>query len=141
MKKQISRIILIVGVFILFITGCATIVSGTTQPIHLQAIDSNTHEMIPGAMCTLSDSKGRTYMFNSNPGTVIVTKGQGALIAHCERPGYVQKQVGIGQNFNAWTVANVILFWPGVFVDAMSGAMQQYPSHITVLMEPCFRRH
>jgi hypothetical protein len=119
----------------LCLNGCATIVSGTTQPIHLQAIDSRTHAIIPGAMCTLSDHQGRIYNFNSNPGTVIVTKGQGALTAHCQRPGYVQKQVGIGQSFNAWTIANVILFWPGVFVDALSGAMQQYPSHITVLME------
>jgi hypothetical protein len=118
-------------------TGCATIVSGTTQPLHLQAIDARTHQLIPGAMCTISDAKGRVYVFNSNPGTVIVSKGQGALIARCKRPGYVQKQVGVGQSFNAWTVANLILFWPGVFVDAMSGAMQQYPSHITVLMERC----
>lgn len=117
------------------LAGCATIVSGTTQAIHLQAIDNYTHEIIPGAMCTLSDSKGRTYPINSNPGTVIVNKGQGALTAHCFRPGYRQKEIGIGQSFNAWTVANVILFWPGVFVDALSGAMQQYPSHITVLME------
>lgn len=121
------------------ISGCATIVSGTTQPIHLQAIDCRTHEIIRGAHCTLSDNKGHTYVYNSNPGTVIVTKGQGALMAHCSKPGYIQKQIGIGQSFNAWTVANVILFWPGVFVDALSGAMQQYPSHITVLMEPCNR--
>jgi hypothetical protein len=119
--------------------GCATIVTGTTQPIHLQAIDSRTHQVIPGAICTITDSSGRAYLVNSNPGTVIVTKGQGALIARCERPGYRQKEVGVGQSFNAWTIANVILFWPGVFVDAMSGAMQKYPSHVTVLMEPCRR--
>jgi hypothetical protein len=121
-------------------TGCATIVTGSTQEIHLQAVDRRTHELIRGAMCTLSDSKGRTYIFNSNPGTIVVSKGQGALTAHCRKPGYVQKEVGIGQSFNAWTVANVILFWPGVFVDAMTGAIQKYPSHITVLMESA-RKH
>jgi hypothetical protein len=141
MIKRISKLFICLCLLsVLGISGCATIVTGTTQPIHLQAIDRRTHEVIPGAMCTLMDNKGRTYIFNSNPGTVVVTKGQGALVAHCQRPGYMQKEVGIGQNFNAWTVANVILFWPGVFVDAMSGAMQQYPSHITVLMEPKYRR-
>lgn len=135
-RLKYNKRILFFLVSLLSLAGCATIVSGTTQAIHIQAIDSTTHELIPGAMCTLSDSKGRTYFFNSNPGSVIVTKGQGALTARCRRLGYVQKEVGIGENFNAWTVANVILFWPGVFVDAMSGAIQKYPSHITVLMEP-----
>lgn len=140
--KKTYKIILCAIFPLLALAGCATIISGTTQPIHLQAIDYQTHQVIPGAMCTLCDSKGRTYVFNSNPGTVIVNKGQGALIARCRRPGYVQKEVGVGQSFNAWTIANVILFWPGVFVDAFSGAMQNYPSHITVLMEPAVRyRH
>lgn len=138
--SKLFRIILAISLISLAISGCATIVSGTTQPIHLQAIDSRTHTLIPGAMCTLSDKTGRTYYYNSNPGTVIVTKGQGALTAHCQRPGYIQKEVGVGQSFNAWTIANVILFWPGVFIDAYSGAMQKYPSHITVLMEPVYRR-
>lgn len=133
--------ILPVLIFIpMFLSGCATIVTGTTQPIHVQVIDCRTHEIIPGAMCSLSDNKGHNYLVNSNPGTAIVNKGQGALIAHCERPGYRQKEVGVGQSFNAWTIANVIVFWPGVFVDAMSGAMQKYPSHVTVLMEPCFKK-
>jgi hypothetical protein len=135
--SKLFKGLLITSILPLFINGCATIVSGTTQPIHLQAIDSETHALIPGAMCTLTDRSGRIYAFHSNPGTVIVTKGEGALVAHCQKPGYIQNQVGVGQNFNAWTVANVILFWPGIFVDALSGAMQKYPSHITVLMEPC----
>ncbi len=136
---KILKGIVAITIFSCLITGCATVVSGTTQPIHLQAIDSKTHEIIPGAMCTLTDSNGRTYVYNSNPGMVIVNKGQGALTAKCNRSGYRQKEVGVGQSFNAWTIANVILFWPGVFVDALSGAMQKYPSHITVLMEPCYK--
>jgi hypothetical protein len=134
-----NKILFLLALFPLFLTGCATIISGTTQPIHLQAIDSRTHEIIPGAMCTLNDKQGNLYVFHSNPGTVIVSKGQGALIAHCRKIGYRQKEVGVGQSFNAWTIANVILFWPGVFVDALSGAMQSYPSHITVLMQPISR--
>lgn len=121
---------------LLLLAGCATVISGTTQTLHIQAIDSRTHEIIPGAMCTLTDSKGRVYTVDTNPGTVVVTKGQGALTASCSKYGYVQKEVGIGESFNAWTVANVILFWPGIFVDALSGAIEKYPSHITVLMQP-----
>jgi len=116
------------------VAGCATVMSGTTQTINVQAIDEKTNETIPGAKCTVTDGKGRVYPVTSNPGSVVVTKGQGALDTRCLVKGYHQKQVGVGQDFNAWTVANV-LFWPGLIVDAATGAVQKYPSHITVIME------
>lgn len=116
------------------VAGCATIFTGTTQTVNVQAIDEKTNATIPGAKCTLTDGKGRVYALNSNPGNTIITKGQGALDARCVVAGYHQKQVGVGQDFNAWTVANV-LFWPGLIVDAATGAVQKYPSHITVIME------
>src|SRR5258708_2131619 len=119
----------------LILPGCATVMSGTTQNISVQAINKQDNQLIPGTVCTIADGKGRVYAVNSNPGTVMVTKGQGKLDVQCHKPGYHQTQVGIGQNFNAWTVADV-MFWPGALVDAATGAIQKYPSHITVLMQP-----
>lgn len=118
----------------LSLTGCATMFSGTTQSIHVQAVDSRTTQVIPGARCSISDDKGHTYNLDSNPDSVVVSKGKGALNVKCVKPGYYQKQIGVGQSFNAWTIVNV-LFWPGIIVDALSGATQKYPSHITVMME------
>lgn len=123
-----------IAVLALALAGCATIFTGTTQTINVQAIDENSNQPIANAICTVTDGKGRVYSLNANPGTVIVTKGQGALDTRCKVAGYKQKQVGVGESFNAWTVANV-LFWPGLLVDAATGATQKYPSHITVVME------
>jgi len=116
------------------IAGCATLLTGTTQTVNIQAVDERTNVPIPNAKCTITDGKGRVYALTSNPGSTVITKGQGALEARCVVTGYHQKQVGVGQDFNAWTVANV-LFWPGLIVDAATGAVQKYPSHITVVME------
>jgi hypothetical protein len=134
-SKMIMGAKALVPVFVVMLAGCATVFTGTTQRIDVQAIDTVNHQVIPGASCTVTDGQGAELAVGGNPGSVIVSKGKGALNVRCSRPGYVQKQVGVGQSFNGWTVVNV-LFWPGVLVDAATGAITKYPSHITVLMEP-----
>ncbi len=134
MKKSLWGVGIVIAVLTTVLSGCATMFSGTTQTIHVQAINSATHNAVSGAQCTIDDGKGRHYIVSGNPGSVIVTRGRGALQVHCRAPGYNQKAVGAGQSFNAWTVADV-LFWPGALVDAMSGAITKYPNYITVLMQ------
>ena len=120
------------------INGCATIASGTTQSVSVQAIDSQTHQLVSNAKCTITDGRGVVHPINVNPGSSLLTKGSGALNTQCVAKGYQQKVVASGQSFNAWTIGNVI-FWPGALVDAATGAIQKYPSHITVTMEK--RKH
>ena len=126
---------LVVILFAVLLSGCATMLSGTTQNIEIEAVNDSTHEVIADASCTVQDGKGRTYTVDSNPGTILVTKGQGALSVDCKKAGFKKKHVAVGESFNAMTVANVI-FWPGAIVDAATGAIQKYPSKITVVMEP-----
>jgi hypothetical protein len=118
----------------LALVGCATIFTGTTQNINIQAIDTKTNQPVSDVSCTLTDGKGVVYAIPSNPGSVLVSKGSGAITPNCRKEGYVQKTFGAGDSFNAVTMIN-ILFWPGFIVDAMSGSMHKYPSHITVVME------
>lgn len=118
--------------------GCATVFTGTTQEVHVQAINSKTQHVIPGARCTVTDGAGQAFPVAGNPGTVVLTKGKGALNVKCVRSGYKQGRIGVGQSFNAFSVVNV-LFWPGLLVDAATGAIQKYPSYITVLMNPAHR--
>jgi hypothetical protein len=119
--------------FSLILTGCATVFSGTTQTVSVQAIDEDTHYNLPDAACTITDGKGGAYPVSHSPATVVLTRGNGALNVFCKKEGYHQASVGAGQSFNGWTIVNV-LFWPGALVDAATGAIQKYPSHITVLM-------
>ncbi len=119
---------------VLALVGCATIFTGTTQTINLQAIDAQTSQPLSGVSCTIADGKGMIYSIPSNPGSVLVTKGAGGITPNCRKDGYVQKSFGVGDSFNAVTMIN-ILFWPGFIVDAMTGSMHKYPSHITVVME------
>jgi hypothetical protein len=125
--------LLITSTLIMFITGCATIVSGDSQVINVQAIDADTHNVIESAKCTITDPKDVAYPVQSNPGSISIPRDYGYLSVTCIAPGYWQKAVGGGSSFNAWTLVDII-FWPSAIVDVATGAAKKYPSHITVLM-------
>ena len=124
----------ILATLLAFLPGCATVMSGTTQRVNVKAIDSDTHKLLANAHCTLTDGDGQVHAINANPGSTVVTRGKGAISVTCEQKGWRESETAVGQSFNAWTVVNV-LFWPGALVDAATGAIQKYPSHITVLMK------
>ena len=116
-----------------FLTGCATIMSGTSQTVHVQVLSQSTHQLITDAKCNLTDAKGVTYVTSENPGSVYLPKVLGNLSVACSAKGYFQAHIATGSSFNAWTLGN-ILFWPGAIIDVATGAAEKYPSHITVLM-------
>lgn len=134
MKQKMFKTVSTLWIGMFMLTSCATIVSGTNQNIYIKVVDSATNEALSDVKCTVRDSKGVTYVLNTNPGEIFVHKGNGPLHPTCNRDGYVQKSVATGDSFNAMTVANVI-FWPGFLVDACTGAMKSYPSHMTIIME------
>ncbi len=130
--KTIKLAILALSISIL--SGCATIAGGgSSQEINVQAVDAKDHKPIQGVVCDVTDGKDVTYPVIGNPGKVEVTRGHGALTVSCHKHGYKQGKVAAGDSFNAWMLADVI-FWPGAIVDAVDGAAEKYPSHISVLM-------
>lgn len=132
MRNKVLGFGIILG-SLLLVSGCATVMSGTTQRVSVKAVGRDSHNLLADAHCTLTDGAGQIHTIETNPGSTVVTKGKGALTATCSMKGWKQAETAVGQNFNAWTVANVV-FWPGAIVDAATGATQKYPSHITVLM-------
>ena len=134
MMKINQKIKLACGVALtLLAAGCASMISGTSQTIYVQAIDQSTNKPISDAKCVMKDSKNNTYAVRGNPGSVMINKGQGVLQTECSAPGYAQNAVGTGATFDAWTIGNII-FPLGVVVDVVTGAVQKYPDHVTVLM-------
>lgn len=137
--KNSRFVSVMLGITILCAAGCATVMSGTTQRVTIKAVDQKNHAVVD-AHCVITDGDGREYPVASNPGTAVLTKGKGALSVRCEKKGWEQSVVGSGQSFNAWTLANVV-FWPGAIVDAATGAIQKYPSQLTVVMRPKTHKH
>lgn len=130
-----SRLVLILTLTsMLFTSGCATVLSGSSQNINIKVVDSDTQEELAGAKCTVTDGIGNIYPLTSNPGMLRVSKNEGPISIRCKKPGYKQLNMGVGDSFNALTIVNV-LFWPGFIIDAVSGAYKKYPSHYMISME------
>jgi len=117
-----------------FLGGCATLFSGTTQKLNVKAVDAATGAPLDLSYCTVVDGSGGSYMVASNPGTVVLSKSQGSLRIDCKKEGYKQLNTAVGEDFNKLTLVNV-LFWPGFIIDGFSGAYKKYPSHYVVTME------
>lgn len=125
--KKVSSIIAAA----VMLTGCATIVSGTQQNIFVDTPHVN------GAECKLTDSKNGSWYLDSTPGSVSVLKGNGPMNIVCTKAGYERGVVSVDENVSGATFGNIILGGGiGIFVDAASGAAQNYPDKVIVWMKP-----
>ncbi len=130
-----SNIFKFIAIFplLLMLTACATIISGPSQRVNVQAVDEQDNSVISNVSCLVMDGQGFSYPVTGNPGSIAATRGNGTLQVNCKKDGYNQTNIGTGSSFNAITIANV-LFWPGFIIDGLSGSYAKYPSHIVVQM-------
>lgn len=113
------------------LTGCATIVSGTQQNVFVDTPHVN------GAECKLTDSKNGSWYLPGTPGSVSVVKGNGPMNIVCTKTGYEKSVVSVEESVTGATFGNIILGGGiGIFVDAASGAAQNYPDKVIVWMKP-----
>ena len=107
------------------VSGCATLVEGTTQSVSVTTTPAE------GAECALTNSQGTWFI--TSPGSVVVHKTKTDLDVTCKKDGYLPGHVVAISHFKATTFANAIAGGGvGVAVDAASGANFYYDSPITV---------
>ncbi len=126
-------IIIVITLSILGMTsGCATITTGTDQSVSVV-----TEKNVEGAKCELTDAKGHKWYIPSTPGTATVLKGDGPMTVTCTKEDYNKALLMVDETFAGATLGNILIGGGiGIFIDAMSGAAQQYPDQIIVWMEP-----
>ena len=84
-----------------FLSGCATIIEGTSQPITVATPGAE------GASCTLSSPDGSYHVIT--PGTVTVNKSRHDISVRCKKDGYSDGLGTVPSNFEAWTIGNILL--------------------------------
>lgn len=126
----------IVAVLMAFsLTGCASIVTGTTQPMAVETRLA-TGQDVAGAYCRLTNSKGTWFV--TTPGTVSIHRATAAPLAiNCTKEGH--QQLGVSSTkpkSKGMTWGNLIFGGViGVITDSVTGAAGYYPSPVTVIME------
>jgi hypothetical protein len=126
---------LILTVMLVFTAACATLFDGTRQKIKVEAVNISDNKILKGVRCTVTDEMESIYMLAENPGIIRVKKGQGALQFDCKKNGYIQKNAIASESFNGTAFFNVFTGGVGFMVDAVTGAMLDYPSHVIIRME------
>jgi hypothetical protein len=115
----------------LFLTGCATVVKGTTQSI---AVVTTHHGVeVAGAKCELSNAKGVWYV--TTPGSADVHRGYGELAVSCKKDGLPDGMVDAKSSTTGSVFGNILLGGAiGATVDMANGAAYDYPMRISVAL-------
>ena len=114
----------------LVLPGCATIVKGTTQPVTI-----NTEPA--GAACNVVRDGGTIGVVDPTPGTVQIGKIHRPLYVNCKKSGYEDISQQVHSRFQTMTLGNILIGGIiGFGVDAMSGAMYEYPTGVMLALVP-----
>jgi hypothetical protein len=111
-------------------SGCATVTKGTTQPVTL-------HTDPDGATCDVTREHKNVASLSATPGQVIVDKEWGPIDVSCRKRDHQPTEVRVDSEVQGWTFGNILL--GGIFgfaLDAVSGAMRQYPQFIMLTLVP-----
>lgn len=113
-------------------TGCASIVSGTTQSVSVETRNVD-GASVTGASCKLNNNKGTWFV--TSPGSTTVNRSFEALDVKCEKQGLEPGIASFKSSTKAMAFGNVLFGGPiGAGVDMASGAAYDYPNLIAVTM-------
>lgn len=136
MRNAISMPLKAAALLLFFsLTGCASITTGTTQPMAVETRLSSGQD-VPGAYCRLTNSKGTWFV--TTPGTVTIHRATAAPLAiECNKDGHEQLGVSSTKPKSKGMTWGNLLFGGviGVITDSVTGAAGYYPSPITVIMQ------
>lgn len=113
------------------LTGCASIVSGTSQIVSVETMQSA--QPLVGAICKLENTKGVYYV--TTPGTVTVHRAYGDMNIKCDKPGSATGVATVKSSTKGMMAGNILLGGViGAGVDVATGAGYDYPYLMQVVM-------
>ncbi len=114
------------------LAGCASIVSGTNQPVSVETRAENGMNVV-GANCKLMNNKGT--WFATTPASVTVNRSYEALQVRCDHKSHAPGEVIVNSSTKGMAFGNVLFGGPiGAGVDMATGAAYDYPNLISVTM-------
>lgn len=134
MRKQLLAVC---AAGMLTLTGCATIISGSTQAITIKSVPE-------AAKLSITNKSGEKIHTGETPATVTLKRGAGFFQPQhyqvtLEKDGYQTKTVSVSGTLNGWYIGNLIFGGPlGILIiDPLTGAMYSLtPSEVTTGLSP-----
>ena len=112
------------------VAACATVLEGTTQEITVTTLPE-------GASCVLERHGEVLATVLSTPATVEVKKDNAPIKLVCSEPHHLDASRVVLAGFDSYSAGNLLFGgMVGVVIDASTGAVNQYPSEISVMLPP-----
>ncbi len=114
------------------LSGCATIMEGSTQNIKVSTNPS-------GARCIIKNGEKTLATIEETPDFVDVKKLKSDVTITCEKPGYAPMQKTLVSDFSRMTAGNLVfglVSLPGIGVDAATGAINKYDDRVELKLSP-----
>ncbi len=124
--KCLQRILLTVLFTVpVLLCGCATIISGTTQPVRVTSDPM-------GAKFAIYNQKGNEVATGNTPQSVVLSRHGGTYRFTFEYTNYYPSEVLVAHGVNMAYFGNILLggLLGMVIVDPLSGAMWTYPVEV-----------
>ena len=114
---------------LLLVSGCASIISGTTQEV---AVNSSPD----GATCDITRQGVRVQQVVT-PASTIVERTKHDLLISCRKPGYQEATATDPSGVEPWLFGNLLAGGVvGLVVDLSTGADNKYASPASVVLQP-----
>lgn len=109
------------------LSGCASIVEGTTQNIAITAEP-------PTASCAGYREGAVLFTTGQGGGTVLVSKSRHAIDLRCQAPGYVPAHQLVDSSVSTMGAVGVGVDFG--LTDYATGALNKYPDRVLVTLQP-----
>lgn len=120
----------IVALLLLGTGACASITTGTTQTVTVNTEPS-------GASCELKRNNITIGIVNPTPGSITIDKSKDHVSVLCDKDAHESAGGTLASELQGMTFGNILFGGLiGVAIDAGSGAMNKYPSSVTLVLPP-----
>ena len=130
--EEMKGVLVSAAVSIAALSGCASIVGSSSQPVSVQAMKGGSP--VSGATCELTNDKGSWYV--TTPGSVTVHKAFGDMSIKCQKESIDPALTTAKSSANGLVFGNILFGGIiGLAVDMGTGSGFDYPSMVTVLLD------
>jgi hypothetical protein len=119
----------------LALSGCASIISGSTQPVIIKSVPD-------GASITVSNRAGEKIHTATTPATLTLARGAGYFKPEqykvvITKDGFADKEITITGTLNGWYIGNIIFggLIGMLLVDPATGAMYAMPETVEATLD------
>jgi hypothetical protein len=126
------RAVLSLSATVFVIAACATVLEGTSLNITVTTLPED-------ASCVLERGGNVLSTVLSTPQTVEVTKEEAPIRLVCSKPGHLDASRVVLAGFEGFSAGNLLFGgMVGVVIDASTGAVNQYPEDVSVMLPPAW---